>query len=169
MSYLELGHVSKAHGLGGDVILHLITDRTERITPGAVLYLGKRAEMVAPFTVASSQPYQSKWLVRFEGVEGRDEADLLRGRTIFGEPLTDEELLDDDAIFVHQVIGKRVIDQHGTDHGPVLSVIDNPASDLLELADDKLVPLTFFVSQDDTTIRVDVPVGLLDDEAEEAR
>jgi 16S rRNA processing protein RimM len=168
MARLELGHVSKAHGLRGDLILHLITDRAERTAPGAELFLGRRPDDAERFVVARAQPYQAKWLVGFEGVTSREAAEALRGRTIFGDELDIAEL-DDDSVFVHQLIGKRLVDQHGTDHGPVRSVLDNPASDLLELDDGRLVPLTFYVAHDEETITVDVPTGLLDDEAEEAR
>lgn len=163
---LELGHVSKAHGLGGEVVISLITDRTgERMAPGAVLHIGPSAAEARPFTVQSAKPYQAKWLVRFEGVGGREQADLLRAKKLFANPLSSDELLDDDAVFVHELIGKRVVDQHGTDHGVVVSVIDNPAADLLELDDDQLVPLSFFESLDGDTVLVDVPEGLLDGEA----
>jgi len=163
---LELGHVSKAHGLAGDAVVSLITDRTgERMASGAVLHLGPSADRAQPFTVVTAKPYQDKWLVRFAGVDGREAADQLRGSKLFAAPLSSEELLDDDVIFVHELIGKRVVDQHGTDHGEVLSVVDNPAADLLELANDRLVPLSFYVSNDDEIIVVDVPVGLLDDGA----
>jgi 16S rRNA processing protein RimM len=62
------------------------------------------------------------------------------------------------------LIGARVIDQHGTDHGAVRSVIDNPASDLLELDDGRLVPAVFVVGHvSGEEVRVEVPGGLLDD------
>ncbi len=167
---LELGHVSKAHGLGGDVVVSLITERTaERLAPGTILHLGKAEGDAVPFTVGTAKAYQDKWLVRFAEVTGRDDADRLRGSKLFATPLSSDDLLDDDVVFVHELIGKRLIDQHGTDHGEVVSVIDNPASDLLELADERLVPLSFYVSNDAETIHVDVPVGLLDDDAETAR
>lgn len=166
MPMLELGHVSKAHGLAGDVVVSLITDRiAERMSPGAGLHLGRSSEDARPFTVAASKPYQDKWLVRFVGVDDRDAADGLRGSKLFAEPLSSDELLDDDVVFVHELIGKRVVDQYGTDHGEVLSVVDNPASDLLELSGDRLVPLTFYLSHDDDVISVEVPEGLLDDGA----
>ena len=166
MTMLELGYVSKAHGLGGEVVISLTTDRTgERMAPGAVLYVGPSAGEARPFTVASAKPYQAKWLVRFVEVGGRDQADLLRANKLFANPLSSDELLDDDAVFVHELIGKRVVDQHGTDHGEVVSVIDNPAADILELENDQLVPLSFFVSLDDGVILVDVPEGLLDGNA----
>lgn len=166
MAMLELGHVSKAHGLGGDVVINLITDRTgERMAPGAVLHVGPTAADARPLTVETSQPYQAKWLVHFAGVKGREQADSLRGKKLFANPLSSDELLDEDVVFVHELIGKRVIDQHDTDHGEVVSVIDNPAADLLELANSQLVPLSFFVSSDDDVIVVDVPEGLLDGDA----
>ena len=71
---------------------------------------------------------------------------------------------DEVVAFVHELIGRRIIDQDGTDHGPVTAVVDNPASDLLELGDGRLVPLTFYRGSDPEagTIIVDVPAGLLD-------
>ena len=170
MEFLELGHVTKSHGLRGDVTLHLTTNRTEeRMAHGAELFLGSDPSTAQRFVVAKSQPYQKKWLVSFEGLHDREQADQLRGQTIYGEMLTEAQLLDDDAVFVHELIGLRVVDQHGVDHGPVSSVIDNPASDLLELDDGKLIPLVFYVAHDSEAITVDVPGGLLDDDAVEAR
>ncbi len=169
MDLLELGRVGKAHGLKGQLILSLTTDRTvERLAPGSVLFLGPAAETAKPYVVGTAQPHQSKWLVSLVGLETRNNAESLRGHGIYGEPLSAEQLADDDVLFVHELIGKRVVDQHGVDHGPVLSVIDNPASDLLELEGDRLVPLAFYSSHDEKVILVEVPVGLLDDQADEA-
>lgn len=166
MTMLELGYVSKAHGLGGEVVVSLITDRTdERMAPGAVLHVGPNAGDAKPFTVESAKPYQAKWLVRFVGVNAREQADLLRAKKLYANPLSSDELLGDDAVFVHELIGNRVVDQHGVDHGEVVSVIDNPAADILELDNDQLVPLSFFVSLEDGVILVDVPEGLLDGNA----
>ncbi len=160
MTLLEVGRVGKPHGLRGDLTIRLITDRTqERTASGAVLRVGDSNEADArQLTVKKAQPYQKGWLVSFVGVDSREKADELRGRTLYAEPLDD---LDDDVVFVHELIGRRLIDQHGTDHGEILSVIDNPASDLLELADDVLVPLHFLVEAGDEQVHVDVPVGLL--------
>ena len=34
---LEVGRVVKVHGLKGEVVVDLVTDRTERLEPGTVL------------------------------------------------------------------------------------------------------------------------------------
>jgi len=47
----------------------------------------------------------------------------------------------------------------------VIALIDNPASDLLELDDGRLVPLAFLVGfEPGIRIDVEVPAGLLDDD-----
>ena len=112
----------------------------------------------------SGRVHQTKWLIAFEGVDGRNAAEKLRGATLKAEPLDSEDIEQDESvIFIHELIGRRLIDQFGADHGTVASVIDNPASDLLELEDGRLVPLTFYQSHDEHTVTVDVPIGLLDD------
>ena len=68
-----------------------------------------------------------------------------------------------DVLWVHDLIGKSVIDTSGTKLGTVTSVEQNPASDLLVLDSGGLVPLTFYVGPgEDETIVVDPPEGLFD-------
>ena len=150
---LEVGHVSKAHGLKGELIFSLTTDRTaERTARGAVLFLNDEA-----FTVIRGQAHGKKWLVALEGVTTKERADELRGRNITAEPIDDA-----DTLFVHELIGNQLIDQHGVQRGKIVSVIDNPASDLLELEGGSLVPLAFFESIADGVVRVNVPDGLFE-------
>ena len=150
---LEVGHVSKPHGLRGELIFSFTTDRTdERTAPGAVLFLDDEA-----FTVARGKPHGKKWLMKLEGVTTKEQADALRGRGITAEPIDDA-----DTVFVHELIGNQLVDQHGVDRGRIISVIDNPASDLLELEGGGLVPLTFFTAITDGVVLVDVPDGLFE-------
>lgn len=150
---LEVGHVSKAHGLRGELIFSFSTDRTvERTAPGAVLFLDGEA-----YSVIRGQAHGKKWLLALEGITTKEQADELRGRSVTAEPIDDA-----DTVFVHELIGNQLVDQHGVDRGKIVSVIDNPASDLLELESGGLVPLAFFVSMADGIVRVEVPDGLFE-------
>lgn len=151
---LEVGRIGRPHGLNGEVSVDFLTDRVdERTAPGAELWAeGRRLE------VAAARPHQKKWLVTFAGVADRTAAERLRGLVLEAVALDDP-----DAVFVHQLIGKTLVDQHGTGHGEVVAVVENPASDLLELADGRLVPLVFLVDHDTESVRVSVPAGLLDE------
>ncbi len=157
---LEVGRITKAHGLKGQLIVNLTTDRTgERTAPGALLFAGDDGRVLE---VVKAAPHKNNWLVSFVGVTTREQAEALQGMQLTAEHLDAAELDDPDAVFAHELIGRRLVDQHGTDHGEILSLIDNPASDLLELSGDRLVPLVFYVEHDDETVRVDIPAGLLD-------
>jgi ribosomal 30S subunit maturation factor RimM len=67
-----------------------------------------------------------------------------------------------DELWVHELIGLAVEDRHGNLLGTVHAVQANPASDLLVLDHDVLVPLTFLVERRADRLVVDPPEGLLE-------
>ena len=152
MTLLEVGRVAKAHGLRGEVVVALSTDRTERLDPGTVLH-SDRGDLV----VVSARPHQHRWIVQFEGVHSREAADALHGELLRAEPLDDP-----DALFVHELIGSEVVDEAGTVLGTVESVEQNPASNLLVLDGGALDPVRFITAREEHRLVVDVPQGLLD-------
>lgn len=150
---LEVGRISKSHGLRGEVVVVLTTNRPERVEPGAVLHDGDDRALV----VASSRPHQNGYIVQFEGVVGREEADSLRGRVLLAEPLDDPA-----EMWVHELIGSVVVEADGTERGTVESVQANPASDLLVLDSGALVPLVFVTGRSPGRVTIDPPEGLFD-------
>ncbi len=55
-----------------------------------------------------------------------------------------------------------MVEVDGTEHGVCVSVLANPAADLLELDSGALVPSNFVVSNADGVVLVDTPEGLFD-------
>jgi 16S rRNA processing protein RimM len=149
---LEVGQIAKAHGVRGDVIVKLLTDRLERIAPGSVLHTDDRM-----LEVVASRPHQKHHIVTFAGVNSREAADDLHGAVLRAEPLDDAEEL-----WVHELIGTAVVSMDGTTVGTIESVQANPASDLLVLDNGTLIPAVFVVEQRDGAVIVDLPEGLLD-------
>ena len=150
---LEVGRVGRAHGLGGDVVVKLTSNRVERLEAGARLVIDS-----SEYTVSSSRPHKSGHLVRFEGVTSREATDPLTGRPLMAEPI-----VDPGAIWAHEAIGCEVVGSDGTVHGRVEALQENPASDLLVLEDGLLVPVAFVAAPpSDGRIVVDAPEGLFD-------
>ncbi len=149
---LEIGRIAKPHGLKGEVIVSLITDRLERIQPGSVLATAK-----GPLVVVASAKHQERWRVRFEGYNDRDAADTLHGLALHAEAIDDP-----DAYFVHELIGSSVVTVDGVELPPVMSVEANAAHDMLVLEDDTLIPLVFVTAREPGRLIVDLPDGLLD-------
>jgi 16S rRNA processing protein RimM len=146
---LEVGRVVKPHGLKGEVVVDLITNRPDRLVPGARF---EELEVVAV------KPHQHRWIVLFAGRSTREDAEALRGRVLRAEPLED----DGSALWVHELIGAAVVDTAGATLGTVTAVEANPASDLLVLDGGGLIPLRFVVDHEDGKVVVDPPEGLLD-------
>ncbi len=150
---LEVGRITKPHGLKGDVLVKFVTDRTgERTAEGAELTLSNGDVL----TVERASLHKDRWIVHFTGVDTREAADSLHSQLLFANPLEDTG-----DVFIHEVIGRRLLTPDGADHGTVVAVLDNPASDLMELENGLLVPMVFYVSHDQNTVTVDVPDGLL--------
>lgn len=152
---LEVGRITKAHGLRGQVLVQFLSDREERRRPGAELSTAAHGRL----TITAASAHQNRWLVTFDGVTDRNAAEALRGVLLYAEPLDSD---GDDDVFVHEVAGKRLVEVDGTDRGEVVALEANPAADLLVLDDDRVVPLTFVVEITDSSVVVDVPDGLFD-------
>jgi 16S rRNA processing protein RimM len=149
---LEVGRIGRAHGVKGDVLVHLTTDREERVAIGSRLKAGERW-----LTVTAASRSNDRWRVHFEGIDDRSAAEALSRLVIAAEPIDDP-----DEIWVHQLIGAEVIEVSGTSRGHCVAVIDNPAADLLELESGALVPASFVVSVADGIVTIDPPAGLFE-------
>jgi 16S rRNA processing protein RimM len=154
----EVGRIGRAHGVQGELYVSLVTDRFERLEPGARLLAGTRW-----LTVVESRQQQQRWLVRFEGVDDRTTAEKLTNATLQAEPLpADADDGDEDALWVHDLIGSKVVDVQGIERGICVAVIDNPAHDILELDSGFLVPVTFVSRCHAGITTIDPPEGLFD-------
>jgi 16S rRNA processing protein RimM len=150
---LEVGRITKAHGVHGDVLVQLTTDRTERLAPGAVLSTDR-----GDLTVERSTRHHDRWIVHFAELAVREQADQWRGTVLRAEALDD----DDDELWVHELIGATVALIDGTEVGIVDEVQANPAADLLVLDNGALVPVVFVTDHRDGTVTIDPPEGLFD-------
>lgn len=143
----------RPHGLRGEVVVELVTNRPERTRPD-VRFITDRG----PLQVTAVRPFDGRWLMRFEGIDDRPAADRLRGVVLRAPALEDA-----DALWVHELVGATVVRAgDGAEVGRVRAVVANPASDLLELEDGTLVPVRFVVSAGDGRVEVDPPPGLLE-------
>ena len=150
----------KAHGLRGEVVVSLVSDYPEvRLAPGSRLWAGDRELVVR---VGAAAPGSLARAVR-----GRRRPDG-RGGDWPDARSTAEALDDPEALWVHELIGSPVVEEGtGVERGRVVSVVANPAHELLELDSGALVPIVFVRSCEDGVTVVAVPEGLFEAPAAE--
>lgn len=142
----------KPHGLRGETVVDLVSNRAERAVVG-----GTFVTDTGELRVTHIRPFQGRWLVTFAGVETLAAAEALRGAVLRAPALEDP-----DALWVHELVGAEVVRRgDGASLGTVRAVVANPASDLLELDDGSLVPVRFVVESAPGRVEVDVPEGLI--------
>jgi 16S rRNA processing protein RimM len=172
--FLVVGHLSKPHGLKGDLFVAPLTDHPESCyAPGVVLRLAsgdaaKPDPDLPPVRVAASRPFQTGWLVQFGGVDDRSHAEELRGLYLLREfdqiaPLAEGEL------FYHELLGMTVVTVSGQRVGEVREVFELSPADLLEVSDGRRTVMVPFlesivteIDREGRRIVIDPPVGLLD-------
>ncbi|MFN2594565.1 MAG: ribosome maturation factor RimM [Actinomycetota bacterium] len=160
---LLAGEVGKPHGLAGEVYVVRISDDPQRFESGSTLTRSDGTEL----RIASARAHGERLLVKFEGVDDRDTADLLRG-PLYVTPRSLRSL-EEDEYWHHDLINMTAVEDTGMPLGVVVDVVAGPAQDLLQLdtpIGTRLVPLVSeIVGEVDTgarTVTLHPPEGLLD-------
>lgn len=121
-----------------------------------------------PLVVAATRTHKGdRLLVKFEGVDSRDQAEQLRGAVY--APSGEVRELELDEYWPRDLIGCDIVDPDGHTLGRVTTVVPSVGQDLLEVATPEgraLVPLVkaivTTVDLESRRITVDAPPGLLD-------
>lgn len=168
-----VGRVRKAHGVRGDLVVEALTDDPDGVfSPGRRLVAGTvsgdPAKDRRELTIVSAQPFKGGFIVHFDGIADRTIADTWRDRFLLA-PASELEPLGDDEVYIHDLLGMRVELESGEPVGTVEELYELPQGLTLDVRRQNgtvLVPYDRFVTsvdRDARVIRIDPPVGLLDD------
>ena len=159
-----VGHISRAHGIRGEVVVEPTGDTTQLFESGARLWVGSE---LASYRVATARWAGNRWLIGFEAVTNRDAAERLRSMQLFVDASTLPEL-EEGSYYIHDLVGCRLEKADGEVLGTVQSVLLGGGQDLLEIEWDGgtgLLPMVRewlrFVDLESRRIVVDLPDGLL--------
>ena len=168
-SCVELGYVSKAHGINGEVKakfdVHDIFEYKNRKS----VFLAKRGEALTSYLIRSFQIRSgTEAILSFEGVNDRDAADALRSSSIL-IPLTDLPALDEGQFYYFEINGFLVVDEVLGDLGTVLKVLEMPAQDVIVMdyqENEVLIPMTHEIviraDKSEKKIFTRLPEGLIE-------
>lgn len=146
---LAVGRISRAHGVRGEVSVFRLSEVEARFEKGSVL----RLEDGRNLTVEAMRPHQQRLLVKFEEIDDRTGAELLRGQVLL-VPTDAAPEPPQGAFWVHQVVGLEVVTEDGRSLGKVVDVEGNPANDLWVTESGTLVPAVR-----DVVVEIDLKAG----------
>jgi 16S rRNA processing protein RimM len=179
VEYASVGRVRRPHGVRGELVVEALTDEPGAIfAPGrrvfqgthdGALFIDPRTRDTRALTITGLRPFKEGWLVTFDAVSDRTEAERWNGRHLL-VPVDELSEPDEGEVFAHELVGMMLVDAD-TGHaiGEVVEFYELPQGLLLEFrAGEATAQLPFveeFVEAVDREARrivVRLPDGLLE-------
>ncbi len=166
--YLVIGKIGGAHGVRGEVKIIPLTDDVRRFSSlKECLILDDRERVKETKEVEKARVDDTRTLVKFKGIDDRDEVGKLTGFYI-AVSREDAVKLPEGRYFIADLIGLKVIDDERGELGTIKDIINSGASDIIivkrkgknELLIPYLNAIVYEVDIDGGTMKVKLPEGL---------
>ena len=120
---VTVGLIAKVHGIGGEVVVHPLTDDPGRFKAGATVLLEAPGISASPRRILGSRMHQQRYLLQLEGVPDRTAAEALRGGRLCVRE-ADLPALPPGQVWLHDLPGMAVESEDGADLGSVHQVLE---------------------------------------------
>ena len=180
--YAIVGLIRKAQGIRGEVVIEPLTDKPDVVfASGSRVFAGtsdgdlaivtdvKGEEETPTLTVVGTKPFKKGLIVQFEELQDRDSAELWRGRYLLA-PFAELPPLQEDEVYLHDLIGMSVVSTNGEPLGAVTTFYELPQGVMLDVktkGGSTIIPYRpeIIVRPDiaERTIVIDDKIGLFDD------
>jgi len=163
-----LGKIVKKYSFKGELLVKLDTDDPEIYTEMESVFVEKHKNLI-PFFIERSSLHKSELLrVKFEDIDGDEDADSLLKCDLY-LPLEFLPKLTGNKFYFHEIIGYTVEDINFGKVGVITGVNDSTSQALFEIdrnGKEILIPLIddFIknVDKENKMMQLDVPIGLID-------
>jgi 16S rRNA processing protein RimM len=166
-NHFQLGRIVRTHGLAGDLICTLDTDKPQAYIKLKAFFLEVEGRLL-PYFIKKITLKGNDAVVSLEGIIHSDQATKLKGAGIF-LPLDQLPKPTKDEFYLHDLTGCVLVDENLGEIGVVESIIETGGQDLLSIqykGKEVLVPFVkHFVTDIDIPAKKltsHLPEGLLD-------
>lgn len=129
--YLLVGEILRPHGVIGEVRMKIITHYPERLSKLKKVFLAPSPDSTAvkEYTLTGVRMHQAYALLKFNGIDDRDQADLLRQLVVM-VAIGDAIPLDEGEHYLYQLVGLTVKTESGETLGTLTEVLETGANDV---------------------------------------
>jgi 16S rRNA processing protein RimM len=161
------GHISKAHGIKGELVVVLATENPSLYKDQKALFIEVQGKLI-PYFIEKMDLLKGKAIIKFEEITNPNAAAAMQGSEVY-LPITALPAKDEGDFYYHDVIGFTVVDQEKGELGIVKDIYELPGHDILAMdymEQEVLIPLheSIINSADikKKLVFVNLPEGLLD-------
>jgi len=171
---IAVGRVRRAHGVRGELVVEILTDAPGAVfVPGRRVFMGTERGSRAPggseLHVVRASKFKDGLIVSFKELTTRNAAEVWRDRLLLA-PAEELEPPAEHELYIHDLVGMRVVLQSGADVGEVIEVFELPQGLVLDVrragGDTVMIPFhgsaVSYVDRDQRVVHIDPPEGLLD-------
>ncbi|GAB3996716.1 ribosome maturation factor RimM [Spirosoma daeguense] len=165
----QLGHITKTHGVSGELVLFLDVDEPTEYADLESVLLEVKGELIPYFIESIAIVKGSRAIVAFEDVDTIEQAERLINCGAF-LPLDElEPITDETRFYFHEIVGYQIIDSNAGELGIVKGVYAMNAQDLISMeyeGNEVLIPINseivHTVDRTNKKLNVVLPDGLLE-------
>jgi 16S rRNA processing protein RimM len=131
---VRVGFVYRPHGVHGEIKVDPEdTGDPTRYEHWDRVFVGREPQAVTRHAITGVRYQETKRgttvILTLDGIDDRDDAEAIMKATVF---VAEDDLeLDEDEVFIHELIGLDVETEDGTPVGTVVNLLEHPAHDVL--------------------------------------
>lgn len=154
---LAIGVLVGVHGIRGELRIQLWTDAPEHLRNVRKVWIGAER---APRWLSGVRFIKDRGLIRLSGVGTPEVARTMVGQRVFIAG-ADARPLDENELFLYQLVGLRVIQEDGEAVGEIVDVIETGANDVLVIRPPEGGQDVLFPHHRDFVVGVDLAAGTM--------
>lgn len=124
---LCVGRIADAHGIKGLIKIRLYDFDVSVLQEADEIFTSESSNTPIPLTIKSSTG--KFYLAEIDGVNDRNASEALKGTELY----VSADLVPEDDVLRHAILGFDVVDEEGKAAGSVLGIANFGASDLIEI------------------------------------
>lgn len=172
--YFVVGRVRRAHGIRGELVVETLTDTPDAIfAPGRRVLAGDvdgvRTRDALELRIRAASPFKGGLIVSIEGINDRSTAESWQNRT-FLVPEDEVEPPGEGELFIHDLVGMRVVTVGGVNVGEITQLFELPQGIVFEVQRPEKSSVMLQLNEQTVTevdpearlVRIDPLEGLLD-------